>query len=464
LWALPVAMGCNQGGKGASQAKGGKGKGKGLSVQGQKASGSTSAGSKVKVGMVPTAKIEKRFEKLEAMMASLLEGSTSKKKAYWTCGSCGDERCFSSRKTCHACGAERDAQVSKAGQPQGKPSGEETKKGAQPAVSAVLEVDPCEEVALVVPPEQEVKELENLLKILKAGASSAKKDLLVASLQEELQAAKCKVLQARPLPVRLQAAVKRQEAAAAAVRGAQEAVAEVRALLMVKQEALNEANGRLQEAEREVAEVQAQLGRPQLEAGAAAAVTVCLAMLRQQGMSEDQLKAFDLALRTAFVSSPAPQTGGLVQMAQSPFTSAIGAESSQGSQVGSSAVPFSEGGGGFAQQGQSPFKGKSSGMQEEEQEKSRADALESLKLRLEVQKAKCSAFQAKLGGLREAAKKAEEELAGSGADLLLQAEEVVREAAAEQTLCAALENQRLEMENESFRRNQPNKEARSAPY
>ena len=60
------------------------------------------------------------------------------------------------------------------------------------------------------PPEQVVRDTENLLKVLKLSTASAMKDLLVTNLQKQPAEAKSRVLQARPLPVRLQAAVKDQ--------------------------------------------------------------------------------------------------------------------------------------------------------------------------------------------------------------------------------------------------------------
>ena len=48
--------------------------------------------------------------------------------------------------------------------------------------------------------------------------------MILAGLLKDLQLARGKILQARPLPVRLQAAVTRQEAAATAVKVAEAAV------------------------------------------------------------------------------------------------------------------------------------------------------------------------------------------------------------------------------------------------
>ncbi len=181
-------------GKGVTPARQNQGDSRGASKGGSQ--GSTA--SRSMVGMMSSAKIEKNIEKLEVLMTKVLQGSKPSRE-YWTCLMCKDDRCFLSRKTCRACGAERGSQPPKPGQSSGKAPGEDGVKGTQPAFTPMA-VDLCSGAVETVPPEQEVKELENLLKVLKASAPSAKKDLLVASLQEQLQTAKSKVLQARPLP------------------------------------------------------------------------------------------------------------------------------------------------------------------------------------------------------------------------------------------------------------------------
>ncbi len=227
-----------------------------------------------------TKKLDAALAKMDKVLASSpVKGSAGEGK--WEC-KCGFGN-YSFRVKCKACGCDKCGGTVEA-----------QARVQASAAPVAMQIDSKDQV-LMASPEQEVKELENLLKVLKSSTASAKKDLLVASLQEQLQAAKEKVLQARPLPVRLQAAVKQQEAASAAVRAAEEALEQARLVFDSKQKALMEAKCRLQQAEVDVAEVQAQLGRPQLEAGAAAAVTVCTAMLQQQGMPSEQLKAFDLA-------------------------------------------------------------------------------------------------------------------------------------------------------------------------
>jgi hypothetical protein len=152
-------------------------------------------------------------------------------------------------------------------------------------------------------PENNVRGLENLIKHLKESAAPATKDVALADLQKQLQWAKSKVLQARPLPVRLQAAVTRQgAAAAAAVTAAEAAEDQSRLIYLAKQRAVEEARSKKQAADQEVGEGQALLGKPQLEAGAVAAITVCMALLKQHGMSKEQLASFDTALLIAFCS------------------------------------------------------------------------------------------------------------------------------------------------------------------
>ncbi len=411
-------------------------------------------------GMMSSAKIEKKIEKLEVLMTKVLQGSKPARE-YWKCLMCQDDKCFISRKTCHACGAERGAQPPKS---QAAKVTSDESVAAAAVVTAPMLVDFGRKEA-DVPPEQEVKELENLLKVLKSSGPSAKKDLLVASLQEQLQTAKGKVLQARPLPVRLQAAVRHQEAAAAAVQVAGEAAEQAKLVLMAKQQVLAEAQHRLTEAEKEVAEVQALLGRPQLEAGAAAAVTVCLAMLKQSGMAAEQLRAFDLALRAAFVGTPEAQQVSRTPV--SPFAPAVKQEEG-GKMDQAMSSPFVEGGT-FGSQGLSPFVAQAYGHEQapaEELERNRTEALDSLKLRLEAQKGKCAAAANRVVQLREAAKKAEETTPGSGGDLEQQAGAAEQEAAAEQTLCAALEGQKaeLEREKEAFGRSLASKDPRTGPY
>ena len=119
----------------------------------------------------------------------------------------------------------------------------------------------------------------------------------MADLQRKLQVVKEKVRQARPLPVRLQSAVKLQEAAGLqSRRAALEAAEKSRQIYEAKQAAVESAKAALAAANCELSEVQAQLGRPQLEAGANAAVAVCVNMLQQHEMSDEHAATFVEAL------------------------------------------------------------------------------------------------------------------------------------------------------------------------
>ncbi len=102
----------------------------------------------------------------------------------------------------------------------------------------------------------------------------------------------------------------------------------------------------------------------------------------------------------------------------------------------------------------------------EEVETSRAEALATLRLRLESQKTWCGTVANKVQQLQEAARKAEEAAASSSGDLMRQIAEVEQEAAAAQTLCAALESQKAELEKESeaFGKSLAARDVRTGPY
>lgn len=466
-------MGCNKGGKGATRTKAGKGKGgkangqssatawsnPGDSKKASKGAGQKGDSGKGSANLMSAAKLEKKFVKLEEMLGKVLQGSTAKPaKQYWTCSNCGDERCFTTRKVCHACGADRAAAGGKPGGATSKHS-TDGKKAAALTPPMGMVVDSSKSMG-EVPPEQVVKDTENLLKVLKLSAASSMKDLLVANLQQQLAEAKSRVLQARPLPVRLQAAVKEQEHAAAALQGANEAMEQARLLYVARQQAAAEAEMKLQEATKEVQEVQAQLGRPQLEAGAIAAVTVCLTMLKQHGLGEEKLAAFDIALRQAFAGGPVAQARPAA-VATSPF--AKGILPGGGSKVGVSSSPVTpfSGQGGFASQGglASPFQVLCHS-QDAEMEQSRAAALASVKERLEIQRASCAVAVAKAKELRAVVDQAE----GGGEEAEQAAKQAEAAAAAEQTLVDALAGQEAEIGGEAFGKGLLCKDPRSGPY
>ena len=130
--------------------------------------------------------------------------------------------------------------------------------------------------------------------------------------------------------------------------------------------------------------------------------------------------------------------------------------------------PFSEGGA-FGRQGVSPFPAGSQAQDDqataEALEKSRTEALATLRLRLDSQKAWCSMVAGKVQALQETARKAEEAEPGSSSEVALQIAEAQQEAAAAQTLCAALESQKAELEeSEAFGKSAASKDMRAGPY
>ncbi len=90
----------------------------GASRRGGGAAAATAAGSGTGSSMATaegrnlakeSAAISKKLDQMQMDMANLMVGSTPKKAGkYWTCLSCGDERCFVSRQERHARGAARD--------------------------------------------------------------------------------------------------------------------------------------------------------------------------------------------------------------------------------------------------------------------------------------------------------------------------------------------------------------------
>ena len=382
-------------------------------------------------------------------------GAVAGKAGKWVCG-CGFDN-FAYRQQCKTCGCDKPHASPAAPQQALAPVA-----GGPAAGAAAAKLVDSQPAVAEETPEQEVRGLENLIKHVKESAASATKDLILAGLLKDLQLARGKILQARPLPVRLQAAVTRQEAAAAAVKAAEAAEEQFRLIYLAKQRASAEARRKQQEADQEVGEVKALLGRPQLEAGAVAAVTVCLAMLKQHGMGEEQLASFDSALRFAFGGCPA--TAG----AASPF--AVGAPAPAGMEAVAAGAapttpspntPFTQGGS-FASTGLSPFPGMGPASAGEQAQR-RAEALASLKLRLEAQKLKHGTVGMEAKGLREAAKKAAE----AGGDNVEETEQLAfakeREADMEKALVEALESQRNELESEAFAKS-PERKQRDGPF
>ena len=94
--------------------KGGKqasGKGNGSHSSGGKSGGKTPAGGSGGAAAAlakQNAQIDRRMTGLENLVKKVLEGSTPKtQRKLWTCGSCGDAKCFESRAECHKCGVPR---------------------------------------------------------------------------------------------------------------------------------------------------------------------------------------------------------------------------------------------------------------------------------------------------------------------------------------------------------------------
>ena len=123
-------------------------------------------------------------------------------------------------------------------------------------------------------------------------------------------------------------------------------------------------------------------------------------------------------------------------------------------------MPFTQGGS-FASTGHSPFPGMGPASAGEQVQR-RAQALASLKLRLEGQKLKHGAVGMEAKGLREAAKKAAE--AGDNVEETEQlacAKETVADM--EKALVEALESQRSELESEAFGKS-PERKQRDGPF
>ena len=100
--------------------------------------------------------------------------------------------------------------------------------------------------------------------------------------------------------------------------------------------------------------------------------------------------------------------------------------------------------------------------QRPEWEQSRADALASLKQRLEAQRLKHGAVAALLVAAQEAAKKAGE--AGGGQEESERAAAIEKDVQAEQALIEAMEAQRSNLESEAFSKAPAAKPARGSPF
>ena len=336
-------------------------------------------------------------------------------------------------------------------------------------------------------PEQRLKVLELQLKHHRTFSLKAESPHALwyeAQLLGEIEGVKAEIRQARPLPVRLQATVKAREAAFTANRVAKEAIEKSRLIYESKVKAGEVTEAALVAADLEVAEVERQLGRPQLEAGATAAVAVCIGTLQKLGMTSADSDAFVEALKAAFGVGPAVVAPTL---APSPFAvkneaGLVGAgvsQAAQGLASGSGGTaPFSQGGA-FPSQGPSAF-GEASGMTVEQRqedelhaaraleaqrlewEQSRAVALAAVKQRLEVQRLKHGAALKRLEVAKMAAGTAkggakETEAAAEAAAL----EKEVRD---DQFGLDAMESSRQELESDAFVKAASSKTTRPGPF
>ena len=184
-------------------------------------------------------------------------------------------------------------------------------------------------------------------------------------------------------------------------------------------------------------------------------------MLQQHGMADEQLRAFEAALRIAFGARTAQV---VAPVAVSPF--AVTAEAGAGREAAAGAATGSlfTAGGSFPSQGTSAFGNSSQGPTPEELAQSRADALTSLKQRVEVQRLKHGAATTRLATAQEAAKKAVEAGTGGQAEAEQAATAAEKEVQAEQDLIEALEAQRTELESEAFCKIAGGRPARSSPF
>ena len=371
------------------------------------------------------------------------------KKEDWCCP-CGFKN-FGFRADCKECGQPK--QEAEAEEPGG------------------MEVD-CGSVK-ADPPEKVVKELRNVLSSLTGMKSTnVQGNLMVLELQMRLQAAEDEIRQGKPALVRLQAATRQKEVLLLSTEAAMKAVQKTRALLEEQEAAANGLDATLKEIEDEISGIQAELGRPQMEAGANAAVECCVGLLQKNGMSAEATAQFMDALKCAFGNAPLrPAAAG----GPSPFTvkTEEGATSaSPGTPARSQATGLFTTGGGFPSQGASAFPvGASQGAsqadadletQRQNWEQSRSEALASLKQRLAVQKLKLGTSAGALAAAQEAAKKAQE--AGGGIEETKCAEELAVEVQSVQVSIDAMEAQRLGLESEAFVKAAAAKPARGSPF
>ena len=134
--------------------------------------------------------------------------------------------------------------------------------------------------------------------------ANAQGSLVAIDLQKKLQAAEDEIRQSKPAHVRLRTAIRQRDALAASSQASGEAVEKSRLYHEAKIATDAGVKAALAEAEDEISAIQAELGRPQMEAGANAAVQVCEGLLQQNGMSPEATAQFMEALRCAFGTAP----------------------------------------------------------------------------------------------------------------------------------------------------------------
>jgi hypothetical protein len=371
----------------------------------------------------------------------------AKKKACWDC-QCGFSN-FGFRTECWKCE---------------KPMGGNSPGGGGAQAPAVMEVDGG--AAKGVPPEERIKDLKNILSHCKEPGSQG--SLVVINLKKELQEAEEEVRQSKPPHVRLQAAMRKRDARATAhqvsegVREKSRQAHDTNVALSVISKAA------LDEAEEEVNAIQAELGRPQLEAGATAAVQLCVGMLQQHGMTAGDTAQFMEALRCAFAAGP---VRAAAPIGVSPFVVKIEATAAAAatSAAGPGLAALFSAGGGFPSQGASAFPVGPSQEEiaeaaklQQEMEQSRSEAITSLKQRLEIQRLKHGGVAGQLAVALEAAKKAKE--AGGGDEETEKAEMLALEAQSEQNLIDSMESQRQSLESEAFSKSTAVKATRASPF
>ena len=128
-------------GKGAKNDKGKGGK-KAAGSSAGKGGGDTLGQSIAKLAKERAPKT-KGFTRLEKLMEKALIGSTdkSKNKDMWTCGLCGDDRCFASKVTCHKCNTPK-------GRPPGPPAVAKAAKQLASTADPIEVQEPVEETTL----------------------------------------------------------------------------------------------------------------------------------------------------------------------------------------------------------------------------------------------------------------------------------------------------------------------------